>query len=585
MPPRHLLLFAAVVACQGAHHDGTHAVSLAEAGPAQSEYRTLRASFFDADGPGRAALMQRFEDFLHRFPRDPRAQDVTVFLAWARFESDDWESAARLLVPIAELSEGPRRDFARVAQAALFTRSGSAPRASELLRALDGRLVDLDERFVYGEERARAAFVAGAYDEALRALLAWLVQAPLDRQSRARASATTLLGLVPSAELVRALSGFRREGEGNAAPELTQARGWLTSTIARKLTDLAFERGDADLARRLLEAAPVALRATPEGQRLVALASGGPKAPAVAGRAVGLLLSLTGSSERRRASAVAAGITRVLGSARGSAGGPGVELLVRYDTSDVDAALSALAAEGASLFVAGNDDETARLASARAEVLRVPLILLRPLLRQPSAKGFTFVLGVDDGAVEQELIQALDGRGRRELARVGPSGISCGIEAEAPGRPRFPLATWRRGGVDALLVLGDADCARDLAGEVKSAGERWVLALGLDASVAYGTLGVPTLSPAAGTYPANAPPGGWYEALGHDAGLLAARALEALPSAGVVRGDEVDALHEKARDALAVVEAELWTTKVKSFGGGRSLVRELGVTTGGPREQ
>ena len=137
----------------------------------------------------------------------------------------------------------------------------------------------------------------------------------------------------------------------------------------------------------------------------------------------------------------------------------------------------------------------------------------------------------------------------------------------------------------ALLVLGDADCARDLAGEVKSAGERWVLALGLDASLAYGTLGVPTLAPAAGTYPANAPPGGWYEALGHDAGLLAARALEALPPAGVVRGDEVEALHDKARDALAIADAELWTSKARSFGGGRSLPRELGVTTGGPRER
>jgi hypothetical protein len=584
MPPRLFLIASLLLACQGAHRDTGPAVSLAEGGPAQSEFRTLRATFFDADGPRRAALARRFEDFLHRFPADPRAHDVTVFLAWARLEAGEWESAARLLVPIAEQAEGPRRDFARVAQAALYTRSGSAPRASELLRTLEGRLVDLDERFVYGEERARAAFVAGAYDEALRALLAWLVQAPLDRQSRARATANTLLGLVPSADLVHALSGFRREGEGNAAPELTQARGWLSSTIARKLTDLAFERRDSDLARRLLEAAPVALRATPEGQRLVALASGGPKAPAIAGRAVGLLLSLTGSSERRRASAVAAGITRVLGSARGAAGGRGVELLVRYDTGDVDAALAALAAEGASLFVAGNDDETARLASARAEVLRVPLLLLRPLLRQPSPQGFTFVLGADDGAVEQELIQALDGRGRRELARVGPSGISCSVEPEAPGRPRFPLATWKRGGVDALLVLGDPDCARDLASEVKSAGERWVLALGLDASLAYGTLGVPTIAPAAGTYPANAPPGGWYEALGHDAGLLAARALEALPSAGVVRGDEVGVLHEKARDSLAVVEAELWTSQARSFRGGRSLSRELGVTTGGPRE-
>jgi hypothetical protein len=112
--------------------------------------------------------------------------------------------------------------------------------------------------------------------------------------------------------------------------------------------------------------------------------------------------------------------------------------------------------------------------------------------------------------------------------------------------------------------------------------DKLVLALGLDSSLAYATLGVPTLAPAAGSYPANAPPGGWYEALGHDAGLLAARALEALPSEGLARANEVEGLHEKARDALASVEAELWTSTTRGFGGGRTLPRELSVTTGGP---
>ena len=580
-PLKGAALLVCTLACQGTHRDVAPPISLAEAGPAQAEFRALRARFFDAEASGRAALANPLGDFLTRFPNDPRTLDVRVYLVWARLGAGDPVGARRLLDPLLEGPEGPRLDFARVADAAILARSGSATRALRALVGLAGHLVDLDERFVYGEERARAAFTAGAYEEALAALLAWLVQAPLDRQDRARATATLLLGTVPSAELVRGLASERREADSETRPEMTAARSFLSSTIARRLTVLALERSDAELARKLLDAAPVTLRATPDGQRLLALASAEAKAPAVAGRAVGLLLSLTGSLERRRAAAVSAGITRVLSSARSAAGGPGVDLLVRYDTGDVDAALAALAADGAALFVAGNDDETARLAAARAEVLHIPLLLLRPLQRQPSANGFTFVLGVDDGAIEQELIRALDSRGRRELARVGPGGTSCDVEPEAPGKPRFPLASWRKSGVDALLVLGDADCARDVAGEVQSGHEHLMLALGLDASLAYATLGIPTLSPQCGNYPANAPSGGWYEALGHDAGLLAAHALEALPSAGVAKRAEVDALHEKARDALAGVDAELWTSDKRGFALGRTLPRQLEVTSNG----
>ncbi|HEV8549741.1 MAG TPA: hypothetical protein VGQ57_11950, partial [Polyangiaceae bacterium] len=497
-------------------------VSLAEDAPAQAEFRVLRAQFFDADGPGRVKLLGRLSDFLVRFPSDPRTFDIEVYLVWARLESGDRDGARAVLEPLLKGEDGPRLDFARVAAAAIKTRSGQAKQALSDFDLLEGKLVDLDERFVYGEERARAAFLAGAYERAVEALLGWLVQAPPDRQGRARNTAATLLALAPSAELVHALAVLRRNTD-TTSPDLEMARGWLASTIARELTDLALERADSDLARRLLDAAPAALRATPEGQRLVALAAAAPKGPAVAGRAIGLLLSLGGPTEQRRAAAVAAGITRALGSTRSENAATKIELLVRYDTDDVDAALDALAADGASLFVAGNDDETARKAAARAERLGVPLLLLRPHPKPPAPDGYTFVLGADDAAVERELLQALAARGHRDPGRVGVGGTSCSVEPASPGKPRFPLALWKKADVDALLVTGDADCARDLASEVAAGRQKLLLALGLDASVVAGSVSVPTLTPAAGTYPEKAPPGGWYEALGHDAAVLAAR--------------------------------------------------------------
>jgi hypothetical protein len=576
---------ALATACHGKRTEAASPVSLAEGSSAQSEFRLLRGLFFDADGPARAALTPRLGEFLQRYPDDPRTLDVRVYLAFSRIDAGDKLGARAFLEPALGGAEGARRDFAHVAEAAIFARSGEAPRALQVLRGLDGKLVDLDERFIYGEERARAAFVAGAYDEAIEAVLSWLVQAPLDRQNRARATATELLGLAPTPALVRALSTLKHQQEGGSRADLGTTRAWLSTTIAQKLTALALEHSDGELARQLLDVGPVALRVSPDGERLAGLASARFKAPVVAGRSVGLLLALGGAIERRRAAAVAAGITRLLGSARAGAGGPGVDLLVRYDTNDVGAALEALAADGAALFVAGNDDETARVAAARAEVLKIPLLLLRPTQREPSAQGFTFVLGAADGAVEQALIQALDADGRRELARVGPGGTPCDIEPDAPGRRRFPLGTWKKSAVDALLLLGDADCARDVASEVKASREPLVLALGLDASPTYMTLGLPTLVPSTGGYPANAPAGGWYEALGHDAAALAARALEALPPTVAARSEEVAALHEKARDALANAQAELWTSAARGFGGARSLPRELSVMSFGPNER
>ncbi|HEY3497857.1 MAG TPA: hypothetical protein VGK73_24330 [Polyangiaceae bacterium] len=575
-----LLLF--VAGCGGdRRHDGP-GVSLASASDAQAEFRALRARFFDGGPAGRVALIPRLREFVERFPEDPRKDDVRVYLGWAYLELGERERAADELAPALQGPPGSRRDFARVGEAALKSRAGQAEAALETLDTLESRIVDLDERYLYGEERARAAFLARRYEQALRSLLAWLAQAPPDRAPHAQRTATALLNLVPATDLVMELPGLRRGAGGAASGEVETARAWLRDTVLARLVRLALERSDAALARRLLEQAPAALRATPEGQQLVALSAEGSKAPAIAGRAVGLLLGLGGPIERRRAAAVSAGITRALGSARQQAGAARVELIVRYDTENVDAALTELFAEGAALVVSGADDETARLTARRAEASGVPLLLLRPLATRPAPGGFTFVLGVDGALVEKTLADALAAQGRSNLVRVGPGGVACDSEPPGPGQPRFPVAAWRKQGVQALLVAGDAGCARDLAQEVGSARERMPLALGLDATEALTTLGGAAFTLKAGAFPEAAAGAGWYEALGHDAAVLAARALQALPEAGLARGEGVRALREKCRDALAHAESDLWTSQARGFGGARELPRQLGVTSGAP---
>jgi hypothetical protein len=550
---------------------------------AQTEFRTLRTRFFDADAKGRAALIKPLETYLTRHPNDERSTQVKVFLAWAYLERGERERARVLLGPVLEGPRGATRDFARVASAGLLAREGKTKRALDAFAELEGRIVDLDERFVYGEERTRAAFAAGDLAPAFYALLTWLAQSPPDRLERGRATAKSLLDTVPASDLALGLRGLARpDAERPTNPELESARVWLVSTVVERLTRLAIERSDAKLARRVLDVSPAALRATPDGQRLVQLSTSGTRAPSIVGRAVGLLLDLGDATKRRRAAAVSAGMSRALGSANATRGGANVELIVRSSSDRVENELLELASEGAALFVAGIDDESARAASAFAESHGIAVVLVRkPPVAVPSS-GYTFVLGLGDADVERTLDEALATRGAQRSERIGPGGTACEPETQAPGGARFPLADFEKRGIGGLLVTGDASCARDLASEVRAKKRPFLLGLALEASETHATLGVPTLAVSVGGYPRNAPPGGWYEAIGHDAALLAARALEALPKDGLVQGGSVEVLHEKARDALAVAEAELWTSEARGFAKARVLPRKLGVLEAGP---
>jgi PAS domain-containing protein len=539
---------------------------------AQSDFRSLRARFFDADEKGRIALGDELSAFISRYPRDERSLTVRTYLAWALLERGDVKGARALLAPITAGPPGTQRDFALVTEAAVAVREGQAERGFRMLSELDGRVVDLDERFVYGEERARAAFAASAYAAAIHAMLDWIVQSPPDRRERARRRATEMLALFPMPELVRRLGGLRGEVQTENA-ELAAGVAWLERAILERLTRVALERSDADLARRVLEVAPAALRARPDGRKLLALVAVAPKAAAVSGRSVGVLLGLEDARARRRAAEVTAGMARAL--QRPSVGGAGVELLVREASGDARAALAALASDGAGVLVVGSSDATVRAAHEFAEFEHIPLIALRPAGIEPAADGFSFVLGIDDARVEALLAQALEARHGGRVERLGPGAAGCETEV-APGAPRFPLAAFKKAGTRSFLVTGDAECARALGAALGRNKADFGLGLALDAAFAYPDVGMPALVPHAGKFP-DGSARSFYEALGHDAALLSERALAALPKEGTVSGARVDELHQRVRDALESAEAELVTSDARGFAGARTLPRELSV--------
>ena len=69
----------------------------------------------------------------------------------------------------------------------------------------------------------------------------------------------------------------------------------------------------------------------------------------------------------------------------------------------------------------------------------------------------------------------------------------------------------------------------------------------------------------------------WFEALGHDAGRLAAKALAGVPLERIDDAAAVAGLHRRVRDSVAVVTADLWSTEHSGFEGHRELARTLRV--------
>ncbi len=544
----------------------------------QRDYRNLRARWFAAAGrEQRAALEPEMRRFAARWAGDERARSVSIFLAWIRIDQELLPEA-RTLIAQARSRPGAA-DFVTVTEAAIASRAGDPERALSLLEPLSGKIVDSDERLVHGEELVRAALAARRFERAFQGMLEWLVQAPPDRQDAVRREVGALLKGVPSQDAEHALQlSSAALARNSASVELATARRWLSKTLFTELARRALDAGDGLLARSLLPHAPPEARASSEYAALARQAAQGSAAPRIAGRAVGLFLSVGTDEARRRSAALAAGLSRGLESAA-----PRVELVMRDDAGAPErgtATLAALAGDGAAILIAGVDDQAALQATIFAERARIPLLLVRNVTSEETRK-YSFVLAPSDGELVSLLEASLKARGRQQIARVGQQGIPCSAPAAIAGKPRFPLEEWNKQRVDAVIVLGTAGCARDLLRELGGARQPPLVACGLECSESVLLSGGPALGVKTGTFPAGR--SDWYEALGRDAAALARAALADFPEQRVVDQAQVGELHARARSALERVEVALETSDLRGFGGKHVLPRTLGVVDRGPR--
>jgi hypothetical protein len=388
----------------------------------------------------------------------------------------------------------------------------------------------------------------------------------------------------------------------------------LRKLVAARLAQIAREGNDPALAQRLLVKVPGLLG--DESERVAQLASGASRAR-VEARTVGLLLDLRDDASRRRGAEIVQGVafglglpgsaarlvsrdTRAAGSTGstgnvGNAGNTGA-------AKRVEDALAALSADGASVIIAGADEQSAEIAATFADAHHVPLLLLEPPTRQ-HPEGFSFVVGAGAASVEAALVGALVARGASAIAVVtdaaeqprGPRpeitlvrGCSD-VSAPATGVTGAPGAagggSWRAAGVQGLALMANAECAREaLLGvppslRVAAGFEAEGLSLPLGSLVATaGLLPLAPGSPALQDWLKGHPsPPGYWSALARDAAVLAWAAVQGLPAQGTEDPAEVSARRAQATATLASATVTLWTTEASGFRGARTLPRTLGV--------
>ena len=532
----------------------------------------------------RAALARDLSIFVRRHPDDDRARLARAYLAWLYVDDGQLDLARATASPVISGPRGAAHDFAKVVLAAILVRERLPREALALLEPLVGKIVDSRERLIFGEQLVLALLGAKEYERFALAVVDWLAHTTPEYRDEIERATAELLSTLEAPPLERALSALQHDRA--ESPTRTPVRTWLLRALRDRLTRLAVSKSDASLARRLLDSGPPSLRATDQGRALNRVATQGAVSAKIVGRSVGLVLSLKDDASRRRSAEVTAGLSRALGLPGAAGDRTGVKLLLQEEqggSGEMQRALSALAGQGAALLVAGVDDFGALDASSYAESEKIPVLLLAGVPAN-SAK-FALAIGAADGTDRGSLDAAFAARGNARRAYVGPGGVPC-ESVVAAGEQRFPIPAWKKEGVEAILLLGDAGCARELIFELGQTRYRPALGFGFESvqALAASETPFPTLTVASGRFPTQGGSGasiGWYEVLGHDAALLARAALRDFPSERVDEPKAVSKLHARAQAALLAASVELWSTDRRGFEGKTALQRTVRVIAQG----
>jgi hypothetical protein len=590
-----VLVVLVAIGCGGSSANG-HApqANVAASTAAQREFREIHRLWTTLAPEQRARLGPALDAFVKRHPDDRRARRARIYRAWIHVQQGRVDEARVLVKEVRAGPSGVVRDFAAVVEAAILLREGKPDQALSVLSPLEGKIIDPEERFLFGEQRVIAALGARRPTLALRAMRDWLGETAPEERDAVRGRLLELTRQIPAEPLFRAFTEMEAEkSEVTANPDRARAREFLIPLTAERLSELAIRRGDGGLARKLLDSGHPVFRRGVRGQELARIAAAGSVLPRVVGRSLGLVLSIGSAEQRRRSAQAAAGVARALGLPASAAERDAVQLLTSEDDGSehgVAHALAELAGEGATILIAGVDPPTAAAAARYSAHTGIPVLLLADAAPRG---GPELVLAETAAREAQTLNEGARALGLDPAARVGPEGVSCDVAASAAGQPRFPVQLWKTERVEGVLVQGDAACARDVARESQETGRRVTLGLGLEAGEVFAVLDPlqPRFALAAGSFPdrpgATAPQAqqklvaqsghapSWFTTLGHDAALLAQVALGGFPLDRADDARVVAELHQRAVLELSRAEAPLWSSDKRGFFGARVLPRTL----------
>jgi hypothetical protein len=574
--------------------------ALAASRSAQEVFRPLKQRFIASNAAQRAELGRNLLWFIDTYPKDGAAPLATIYLALIAVDQGDLVRARKFVDEARTGPSGTARDLGELVEGKILLRRGDFAQGYERLLPMVGKLIDPYARLLLDESIVAAAIGAHRWYEAVAYMDLWLRDGQEDEAEVVRRAVRQSLEAIPSDALETMLKAMQGEnGRTGYGVEIRKA-------VVLRLATVALADQDTDLARRLVDSTDdQALGDAAEGLEELA-SSGG--SPAVDGRTIGLLVTTGKSQLGVRAAQVLTGVVDAL---RSGGGGPPdhVRLATRdeRDTKRAELALLSLASHGAAILIAGFDPPQADAAARFAARTHIPVLLLSPLSDGTAPPAPAFLLGTSREGVAQALADHLKTKGARMVATVGghlPEAAgrgfslledgSCDATAAQAGESRFPVESWRKGRLDALLLLGDASCSSEAARDTAEAKLGRVRgAIGLDAAEIVSEpspLGLSVAS--AGRFPltpgnTNSPLFGfkerhgqapsWFSTIGHDAAVLARAALRTLPDDPTEDATEVAGRHQRAAASLRGVEVELWSTMARGFAGGSTIARDVHV--------
>ncbi len=600
-------------ACGGGRAPARPTATLSNSTEAQVAFAPIVEGWSTQSRKGRAQLAQPLEAFLRAYPSDGDATLARAYLAFLALDARDGARADAYLRSLeATTPPGSTRDLVTIARAEHERVIRGRPAvAFELLRPLVGKVVDPASRALLQEGVSLAAIEAHRDYEAIAYMDTWLANAAEEERAPVHAKVQAALAKLPPSVLEGSLRAMRaRGGASGYGREIERL-------VSERLAEIAVANGDPDMARWLLDpTAGTALLGDAEGA-LSALSTSHRGESRLDGRTVGLLLPTGSDDFRNEAADVMRGVAWALDlPRRNPTAGDATKLSTRDDAGDPERVVSTmaeLAGEGAAVILAALDPRSADRAIEWGEAHAVPVIVLAvPATQAP--RDFGFVVGEARAHELAALATALGAHGVTRAASVVAAGddaevpeaaraglellppIDCDVDPPRAGEPRFPVAAWKADHVSAWLVEGPAECARDVVGELASAGNAGLVALVLEAAdtrvrsaklrlmaAAAGVVPRATLADATrdaelasyATRRGSAP--SWWTALGRDAAALARAGVAALPLDLSTDVAEVTRRRSAVKAAIASAKLHLWTTDASGMAGAHVLPRELHV--------